>query len=59
MLEMILKSMQNVEKENIPLSRIEKIVKLINKNKDKDKDITTLELANVLDVADKTIKRAI
>jgi len=63
MLEMILKSMQNVEKDNVPLNvpnnvplnRIEKIVEIISKNK----DITIVELSNIVEVSDKTIKRDI
>lgn len=63
MLAMILESMRNIEKENVPknvpknvpLKRQEKIIDLIKQNK----DITIAELANTLEVADKTIKRDI
>jgi Fic family protein len=63
MLEMILKSIQNSENKNVPifvpknvpLKRIDKIVELMTQNK----DITIVELANILEVTDKTIKRDI
>ena len=63
MLEMILKSIQNVENNNVPINvpkndpikRLDKIIEIISENK----DITILELANKLNVADKTIKRDI
>ena len=63
MLEMILKSMQKIEQENVPLNvpknvplkRLDTIIELIEKNR----DITIVELANILKVADKTIKRDI
>ncbi|WP_066403074.1 Fic family protein [Aliarcobacter cryaerophilus] len=63
MLEMILKSMQNIKDDNVPINvpkndpikRLDKIIEIISENK----DITIVELANKLDVADKTIKRDI
>ena len=58
MLEMILISMQNVPKnvpKNVPLKRLDKIVEIMSQNK----DITIIELANILEVSDKTIKRDI
>jgi len=63
MLEMILKSMQNIQNENVPknvpknvpIKRLDKIVEIISENK----DITIAELAGLLDVTDKTIKRDI
>ena len=63
MLEMILKSMQNIKNDNVPINvtkndpikRVDKIIEIISENK----DITIIELANKLDVADKTIKRDI
>lgn len=63
MLEMILKSMQNIKDDNVlinvpknvPIKRLDKIIEIISENK----DITIVELANKLDVADKTIKRDI
>ena len=63
MLEMIIKSIQNLKNENVPksvpnndpLKRIEEIIKLISKNK----KITITELAKTLKVSDKTIKRDI
>jgi Fic family protein len=61
MLEMILISMQNLINENVPknvpknvpLKRLDKIVEIMRENR----DITIIELANILEVADKTIKR--
>jgi DeoR/GlpR family transcriptional regulator of sugar metabolism len=44
----------NVPK-NVPIKRLDKIMEIISENK----DITIVELANKLDVADKTIKRDI
>jgi Fic family protein len=63
MLEMILKSINNTIKnnvpnnvpKNVPLIRLEKILKLIGKHK----NITIIELADMLNVTDKTIKRDI
>ncbi len=63
MLEMILKSIQNIKNDNVPINvskndpikRVDKIIEIIRENK----DITIAELANKLDVADKTIKRDI
>ena len=63
MLEIILKTLKNLEKENVPknvpknvpLKRLDKILSFIDKNK----DITIIELANILNVTDKTIKRDI
>jgi Fic family protein len=61
MLEMILKSMQNIKDENVPknvpknvpIKRLEKIIEIISENK----DITIIELSILLNVSDKTIKR--
>jgi biotin operon repressor len=63
MLEMIYKSIQNIKDDNVPINvpkndpikRVDKIIEIISENK----DITIVELANKLDVADKTIKRDI
>jgi len=62
MLEMILKSMQHMNNDvprnvpkNVPIKRLDKIVELVAKNK----DITIVELAQLLEVSDKTIKRDI
>ncbi|MDQ7047269.1 MAG: Fic family protein [Sulfurovum sp.] len=63
MLDIILKTLENTKKENVPknvpksvpLKRLDKILSLIGKNK----DITIIELANNLNVTDKTIKRDI
>jgi len=63
MLEVILKAIEssknkNVPKDvpkNVPLKRVAKILSLIGKNK----NITIIELANILGVVDKTIKRDI
>ncbi len=63
MLEIILKTLKNIKKENVPknvpknvpLKRLGEILKLIKK----DKKITLLELADKLEVSDKTIKRDI
>ena len=63
MLEMILKSMQNIKDNDVPINvpkndpikRLDKIIEIIGKNR----DITIYELANKLNVADKTIKRDI
>ncbi len=63
MLEIILKTLIKVKKENVPknvlrnvpLKRLDTIVKIMKK----DKNITVLELADKLGVTDKTIKRDI
>ena len=63
MLEMILKSMQNIKDNDVPINipkndpikRLDKIIEIIGENR----DITIYELANKLNVADKTIKRDI
>lgn len=63
MLEVILITLKNEQKnnvpknvqKNVPLKRQDDIIKLIKK----DKNITTLQIANILNVADKTIKRDI
>lgn len=62
MLEMILKSMQNIKNDvpknvpkNVPIKRLNKIIEIISENK----DITIVELANIFEVSDKTIKRDI
>jgi Fic family protein len=62
MLEMILQSMQKVKNDvpkdvpkNVPIKRLNKIIELVVKNR----DITIAELANMLEVSDKTIKRDI
>jgi len=63
MLEVILNTILKVNKENVPknvpknvpLKRLNEIMKLIQK----DKNITILQLANILNVTDKTIKRDI
>jgi len=63
MLEVILKTLINLKKENVPKNvlknvpknRLEKILTLIRKNK----DVTIIELSNLLSVTDKTIKRDI
>ncbi len=59
MLEIILKTLTKVKKENVPknvpLKRLDKIVNMMKK----DKNITALELADKLGVTDKTIKRDI
>ncbi len=63
MLEIILKTLTKVKKENVtrnvpknvPLKRLDKIVNIMKK----DKSITALELADKLGVTDKTIKRDI
>jgi len=63
MLEVILKTLKNTQKnnvpknvpKNVPLKRLNEIIKLIKK----DKNITILQLANKLNVTDKTIKRDI
>jgi Fic family protein len=63
MLEMIFKSIQNIKDDNVPINdpkndpikRLDKIIEIISENK----DITIVELANKLDVSDKTIKRDI
>lgn len=59
MLEMIFKSTQNIKDDNVPknvpIKRLDKIIEIISENN----DITIVELANKLDVADKTIKRDI
>lgn len=62
MLEMILQSMQKAKNDvpknvpkDVPIKRLNKIVELVVKNR----DITIAELANMLEVSDKTIKRDI
>ena len=63
MLGVILKAIESANKnnvprnvpKNVPLKRVVKIVSLIGKNK----NITIIELANILEVTDKTIKRDI
>ncbi len=63
MLKIILKTLKTLEKENVPknvpknvpLKRLDKILNFIGKNR----DITIIELANILGVTDKTIKRDI
>ena len=63
MLEIILKTLTKVKKENVPnnvpknvpLKRLDKIINIMKK----DKSITALELADKLGVTDKTIKRDI
>ena len=63
MLEIILKTLQKLEKEhvplnvpkNVPLNRLDEIVKLMRK----DKSITISQIASKLNVTDKTIKRDI
>jgi Fic family protein len=63
MLEMILKSIQNMKNEdvlknvpkNVPIKRLDTILELVAKNR----DITIVELAQILEVSDKTIKRDI
>ncbi|MCH9739986.1 MAG: Fic family protein [Epsilonproteobacteria bacterium] len=66
MLEVIAKSLQDYIKEskksvpknvpkNVPLKRLGKIVELIKK----DKDLTVVQIANILKVTDKTIQRDI
>ena len=63
MLEIILKTLKKVKKDNVPknvprnvpLKRLDKIVNMMKK----DKNLTALELANKLEVTDKTIKRDI
>ncbi len=63
MLDIILKALEKVQKENVPknvpknvpLKRLDKILQLIDKNR----NITIMELSLQLDVTDKTIKRDI
>jgi len=59
MLEIILKTLIKVKKDNVPknvpLKRLDKIINIMKK----DKNITVLELADKLGVTDKTIKRDI
>jgi predicted HTH transcriptional regulator len=66
MLEIINRSLKEYIKEskknvplkvpkNVPLKRLDKIIALIKK----DKDITIIQIADILDVTDKTIKRDI
>lgn len=64
MLEMIWQSIQNENvpnnvpnniPKNVPIKRLDKIVEIIDKNR----DITIAQLASLLDVTDKTIKRDI
>lgn len=66
MLEIINKALRDYIKEsktdvplkvpkNVPLKRLDEIIKLITK----DKDITIVQIANILHVTDKTIKRDI
>jgi len=54
MVEMIWQSILNIKKD-VPLKRLDKIIEIITHNK----EITIIELANILEVADKTIKRDI
>jgi len=57
MLEIILKTLKNASNENVPKNvpkkRLDEIVKLIEKNK----EITSIQIAERLKVSDKTIKR--
>ena len=57
MLEIILKTLKNASNENVPKNvpknRMDEIVKLIEKNK----EITSIQIAERLKVSDKTIKR--
>jgi predicted HTH transcriptional regulator len=62
MLEIIWQSILNIKKDvpinvtkNVPLKRLDRIIEIITQNR----DITIIELANILEVADKTIKRDI
>ena len=59
MLEVILKTLRNLKKENVPKNvpknRLEKILTLMHKNK----NITIIELSTLLSVTEKTIKRDI
>ncbi len=58
MLEIILKALGNVPinvPKNVPIKRLDKILKLMGKNR----DITISELSVKLNVADKTVKRDI
>jgi len=62
MLEMILQSMQKAKNDvpknvpkDVPIKRLNKIIELVIENR----DITIAELANMLKVSDKTIKRDI
>jgi predicted HTH transcriptional regulator len=62
MLEMIWQSILNIKKDvpinvpkDVPLKRLDRIIEIITQNR----DITIIELANILEVADKTIKRDI
>jgi len=63
MLEIILKTLKKLEKENVPknvpknvpLKRLKNILKYIKE----DKNITILELSDKIGVSDKTIKRDI
>lgn len=62
MLEMIWQSIQNIKNDvpinvpkNVPIKRLDKIIEVIAENK----DITIAELAVLLEVTDKTIKRDI
>ncbi len=59
MLEIILKTLIKIKKDNVPknvpLKRLEKILNLMSKNR----DITIVELSNKINVTDKTIKRDI
>lgn len=62
MLEMILQSMQKVKNDvpinvpkDVPIKRLNKIIELVIENR----DITIAQLANMLEVSDKTIKRDI
>ena len=63
MLEVILQTLKEVKRENVPrsvpknvpLKRLEMIIEQIKKNR----NITIAELANILNVSDKTIKRDI
>ena len=61
MLEVIFNALKNAIKENknvplnVPLNRHDEIIKLIEKNR----DITSVQIAEILKVSDKTIKRDI
>ncbi|MDD2356400.1 MAG: Fic family protein [Thiovulaceae bacterium] len=63
MLEIILKTIKGVSKENVPLNvpknaplnRLDDILDLIQKNR----DITSLQMAEILKISDKTVKRDI
>ena len=57
MLEIILDTLNKAVKEskNVPLNRLDEILNLIEKNR----DITSAQIAEILEVSDKTIKRDI